>query len=428
MSYNKIEDLFKLEEGSKVKLRGWVHNARIQGSLVFVDLRDGTGIIQVVMKKGELKNNNFESLVKEIKRETAVSIEGYLKHDPRAPKGIEVKCENLEIIGKSEDYPIKKGVGTKFLLDHRHLYLRREKFQAVLRIREKVVEAAERWFRENGFHLVHCPTFVTAACEGGATLFNVDYFNKKNVYLTQSSQLYLEAAIFAFEKVYTIQPSFRAEQSRTKKHLTEFWHIEAEVAFSTHEDIMNYEEDLVSYIVSYIIDESSRELEILKRSIEKPKRPFIRMTYAQAVEFVNKNGIKMSFGDDFGAEAERLIANSIDRPAFIMFFPKSTRAFYHMPHPDDENLTLSSDLYAPGEGEITTGGQRIHNLDLLIKRLQENGLTPEDYKWYLDLRRYGSVPHSGFGLGLERVVKWIAGVNHIRNTIPFPRTPARVYP
>ncbi len=428
MVYNEIRELFKLEEGSKVKLRGWVHNVRIQGGLVFIDLRDGTGIIQVVVKKDELKRNNFESLVKEIKREASLQLEGYLKNDPRAPNGIEIRCESLEIIGKSEDYPIKKGVGKKFLLDHRHLYLRREKFRAVLSIREKIVEAAERWFKENGFRLVHCPSFVTAACEGGATLFNVDYFGKKNVYLTQSSQLYLEAAIFAFEKVYTIQPSFRAEKSRTRKHLTEFWHIEAEVAFATHEDIMNYEEDLVSYIVSYVIDESNKELEILKRSIEKPKRPFIKMTYAQAVELVNKNNIKMSFGDDFGAEAERVIANSIDRPAFIMFFPKSTRAFYHMPHPDDENLTLSSDLYAPGEGEITTGGQRIHDLSLLLKRIEENGLNPKDYKWYIDLRRYGSVPHSGFGLGLERIVKWITGVNHIRNTIPFPRTPARVYP
>jgi asparaginyl-tRNA synthetase len=427
MSFNKVEEVFALEEGRKVRLRGWIYNARIQGGLAFIDLRDGTGIVQVTIKKHELKYPSFDTIVDELKREASISIEGYVKKDPRAPKGVEILCESLEIIGKSEEYPIKKGVGVKFLLDHRHLYLRREKFQAILRIREKVVEAAEEWFRRNGFHLVHCPSFVLAACEGGATLFDVNYFGK-TVHLTQSSQLYLEAAIFGFEKVYTIQPSFRAEKSKTRKHLTEFWHIEAEVAFATHEDIMNYEEDLVSYIVEKVIDESSKDLEILGRTIEKPKRPFIRMTYAQAVELVNKNGIRMNFGDDFGAEAEKVIANSIDRPAFVMFFPKSTRAFYHMPHPDDENLTLSSDLYAPGEGEITTGGQRIHDLDLLLKRLKEYNLNSEDYKWYIDLRRYGSVPHSGFGLGLERIVKWITGVNHIRNTVPFPRTPFRVYP
>ncbi|HLI45860.1 MAG TPA: asparagine--tRNA ligase [Geobacterales bacterium] len=427
MSFARVEEVFKLNEGERVRLRGWVYNARVQGGLAFIDLRDSTGIVQVTIKKHELKNPPFESIVNELKREASLSLEGYVRHDPRAPNGVEILCESLEIIGKSEEYPIRKGVGTKFLLDHRHLYLRRQKFQAVLKIREKAVEAAEEWFRMNGFHLVHCPSFVIAACEGGATLFNVDYFGKV-VHLTQSSQLYLEAAIFGLEKVYTIQPSFRAEKSKTKKHLTEFWHIEAEVAFATHEDIMNYEEDLVSYIVNKVVDETQKELELLGRQFEKPKRPFLRLTYAQAVELVNKKGIKMNFGDDFGTDAEKLIANSIDRPAFVMFFPVSTRAFYHMPNPEDPNLTLSSDLYAPGEGEITSGGQRIHDLDLLLRRLKEYNLNPEDYKWYIDLRRYGSVPHAGFGLGLERLVKWITGVNHIRNTVPFPRTPFRVYP
>lgn len=428
MSFNKVEEVFKLEDGSRVRIRGWVHNARIQGGLAFIDLRDSTGIVQVTIKKGELKDQDYDKVIDEIKREASISIEGFVKSDPRAPKGKEVKCESLEIIGKSEEYPIRKGVGVKFLLDHRHLYLRREKFQAILRIREKVVEAAEEWFRNNGFHLVHCPSFVVAAVEGGATLFDVNYFGKR-VHLTQSSQLYLEAAIFSLEKVYTIQPSFRAEKSRTRKHLTEFWHLEAEVAFATHEDIMNYEESLVSYIVSKVLDESIKDLEILNRTnFEKPKRPFLRITYSEALELVNKKGYSMKFGDDFGAEEEKIIANSIDRPTFIMFFPKSTRAFYHMPHPENQELTLSSDLYAPGEGEITTGGQRIHELDLLLKRIHEYGLDPKEYKWYIDLRKYGSVPHAGFGLGLERLVKWITGVNHIRNAIPFPRTPTRVYP
>ncbi|MDT7864660.1 MAG: amino acid--tRNA ligase-related protein, partial [Thermoproteota archaeon] len=226
----------------------------------------------------------------------------------------------------------------------------------------------------------------------------------------------------------TIQPSFRAEKSRTRKHLTEFWHIEAEVAFATHDDIMNIEEELIYYIVSKVIDERKKELEILNRNIEKPKRPFLRISYVDAIKLLNEKGIPIQFGDDITTEAEKALSKMIDRPAFIMYFPKTARAFYHMPHPEDNRLTLSSDLYVPGEGEITTGGQRIHDLNLLIERIKENNLNPSDYEWYLDLRRYGSVPHSGFGLGVERLVKWITGVSHIRETIPFPRTPARIYP
>jgi len=425
--FHKIQNVFKLNENDKVKVRGWVDNIRKQGALTFIDLRDSTGKIQVTIKRNIVGEEKYDILEK-VKRESSIIIEGYVSPDPRAPGGKEIKCVNFEIISLSDDYPIRKGLSIKTLLDYRHLYLRRPKFQAILKIRGKVIEAARDWFKENGFFEIHCPNFITAAVEGGATLFEVEYFGKK-AYLTQSSQLYLEAAIFGFEKVYTIQPSFRAEKSRTRKHLTEFWHIEAEVAFATHDDIMNIEEELLSYITERVIDECKKELEILKRTdFEKPKRPFGKITYSDAIKILQDKGINIKFGDDLGAESEKIIADIIDRPTFIMYFPKSTRAFYHMPHPQDENLTLSSDLYVPGQGEITTGGQRIHDLNLLLKRIKEYNLNPEDYKWYIDLRKYGSVPHAGFGLGVERTVKWITGISHIRDAIPFPRTPARVYP
>jgi asparaginyl-tRNA synthetase (EC 6.1.1.22) len=425
--FYKVSEVFNLEEGKAVKLRGWINNIRVQGGLTFIDLRDSTGIIQVTLKKSNLNEKLYEEITNKARRESSLIIEGTVKNDPRAPGGKEILCNKVEIISYSEVYPIRKGLSISKLLDLRHLYFRRPRFQAILKIRNTVIDAAREWFKQNGFFEIHCPTFITAAVEGGATLFEVDYFGKK-AYLTQSSQFYLEAAIFGFEKVFTIQPSFRAEKSRTRKHLTEFWHIEAEMAFASHEDIINVEEELVYYIVSKVIDERKRELEILNRSIDKPKRPFLRISYLDAIKLLNEKGIPITFGEDITTEAEKTLAKIIDRPAFIMYFPKTTRAFYHMPHPEDNRLTLSSDLYVPNEGEITTGGQRIHDLNLLIERIKENNLNPSDYEWYLDLRRYGSVPHAGFGLGVERLVKWITGVSHIRETIPFPRTPVRVYP
>lgn len=426
--FKHIIDAFKLEEGGKIKLRGWVDNVRVQGGLSFIDLRDSTGKIQVTIKRQNLINANYDEIVKNLSRESSVFIEGSVKNDPRAPGGREVICSNVGIIGKSEEYPIRKGVSISYLLDHRHLYLRREKMQAILKIRNKLLEGARLWLKENGYFEIHCPTFITASVEGGATLFKVDYFGKE-AYLTQSSQFYLEAAIFGFEKVFTIQPSFRAEKSRTRKHLTEFWHLEVEVAFADHDEIMQIEEDLLYNMVKYAIDECKKEFEILKRSnFEPPKRPFIKMTYLQALEIIRSKGIEIKFGDDIGADEEKIVADTLDRPAFIMYFPKVTKAFYHHPHPEDDNLTLSSDLYAPGQGEIAGGGQRIHELDLLLKRIQENNLNPKDYEWYIDLRRYGSVPHSGFGMGIERIVKWVTGINHVRDAIAFPRTMNRVYP
>jgi len=426
--FHKVINALKLGEGEKVKLRGWIDNVRHQGGLTFIDLRDSSGKIQVTIKKQNLTNVNYEEIIKNLSREASVSIEGIIKVDPRAPGGKEVTCNSIQIIGKSEEYPIRKGVSVSYLLDHRHLYLRREKMQAILKIRNKLLEGARRWFLENEYFEIQCPTFITVSVEGGATLFKVDYFGRK-AYLTQSSQFYLEAAIFGFEKVFTIQPSFRAEKSRTRKHLTEFWHLEAEVAFATHDDIMEIEEDLLYNMVKYAVDECKKEFELLKRSnFEAPKRPFIRMTYLEALEIIKGKGFDIKFGDDIGADEEKVIANQIDRPAFIMYFPKVTRAFYHQPHPEDNSLTLSSDLYAPTQGEIATGGQRIHDLNLLLKRIEENNLNPKDYEWYLDLRRYGSVPHAGFGMGIERIVKWVTGINHVRDAIAFPRTSNRVYP
>jgi asparaginyl-tRNA synthetase len=424
---DKVSQVFNKNEGEIVKVRGWINNIRVQGGLTFIDLRDSTGIIQVTIKRSNLGEQLYDEIVSKAKRETSLIVEGIVKNDPRAPGGKEILCNKINVISYSEVYPIRKGLSISKLLDLRHLYFRRTKFQSILKIRSTVIDSAREWFKENGFFEIQCPTFITTAVEGGATLFEVNYFDKK-AYLTQSSQFYLEAAIFGFEKVFTIQPSFRAEKSRTRKHLTEFWHIEAEVAFATHDDIMNIEEELVYYIISKVIDERKKELEILNRNIEKPKRPFLRISYVDAIKLLNDKGISIQFGDDITTEAEKTLAKMIDRPAFIMYFPKTARAFYHMPHPEDNRLTLSSDLYVPNEGEITTGGQRVHDLNLLIERIKENNLNPSDYEWYLDLRKYGSVPHAGFGLGVERLVKWITGVSHIRETIPFPRTPVRIYP
>ncbi|RLG07843.1 MAG: asparagine--tRNA ligase [Thaumarchaeota archaeon] len=425
-----IEDVMKLPDGSEVELLGWVRNKRVHGGLIFLDLRDRSGVIQVAIKRENVPEQDFEQ-AKDILRESAVKVIGVVKHDPRAPNGIEVQCRRLEIIGPSlDDFPIRKGVKVKFVLDNRHLHIRSPRVAAIMKIRAKLLKAARDWFERNGFIEINCPSFITAAVEGGATLFEVDYFGRK-AYLTQSSQFYQEAAIYSLEKVYSIQPSFRAELSRTRRHLTEFWHLEAEMAYAELEDMLRVVEDLLYAMVREAYENAEKEFELLKIRLdpEVAKPPYPRIRYAEALEMLQKKGFDIKWGDDFGADEERELSKEFEKPFFVTHWPREAKAFYHMPDPEDPKVCRNADLLAPGGfGEIVGGGQRIHDYNQLLERIRENGLNPDDYKWYLDLRKYGSIPHSGFGLGVERVLWWLLKLSHIRDACLFPRTPARVYP
>ncbi|MEM1583372.1 MAG: asparagine--tRNA ligase [Nitrososphaerota archaeon] len=425
-----VRDAFQCEEGLEVELIGWIRSKRRHGKLIFLDLRDSTGIIQVAVKHGVADNESFMKAL-DIGLESSVKVKGRLKKDPRAPGGLELHCNHLEIVGPSlEDFPIKKGVGLKFLLDNRHLHLRSPRVAIIMKIRATLMDIARRWLRENGFVEVNCPTFITAAVEGGATLFKVDYFGKP-AYLTQSVQFYQEAAIYSLEKVYSLQPSFRAELSRTRRHLTEFWHLEVEMAYADLYDIMKVIEELVYAIVNGLNKESEREIRTLGRELrpEMAEPPYPRIRYSEALQILQSKGVNINWGDDFGADEERILSKEFSKPFFVTHYPKEAKAFYHMPDPSNPSVCLNADLLAPGGyGEIVGGGQRIHDYNLLTERIRENNLNPEEYRWYLDLRKYGSVPHSGFGLGIERMLWWLLHLPHIRSACLFPRTPARVYP
>ncbi len=425
-----VSDVFTLNTGERVELLGWVRNIRQHGRLVFLDLRDSTGIVQVTVKAG-VADEDTVKIASSLGRESSVKITGRVAEDKRAPGGREVICEKLEVVGKAYgEFPIKPGVGPRFLYDNRHLYLRSPKVSAIMKIRSTMVELARRWFIEHGFTEIHCPTFITAAVEGGATLFEVNYFGRK-AYLTQSVQFYQEAAIYGLEKVFSIQPSFRAEKSKTRRHLTEFWHIEAEMAFAELPELLDTIEQLVSYVVRETVERSGRELAELGRkfNVETVEPPFERIRYEEALSILESKGVAISWGEDLGADEERILTEQFEKPFFITHYPKEAKAFYHMPDPSNPRVTLSADLLAPkGYGEVVGGGQRIHDLQQLINRIQEEGLNPDDYRWYIDLRKYGSVPHSGFGLGVERLLQWILNLRNIRSACLFPRTRARIYP
>ncbi len=425
-----VEDAFGMDEGSEVELLGWVRSKRVHGRLVFIDLRDSTGVLQVAVKKEAVDEEDFKK-AREIGREAAVKVRGVLRRDPRAPGGLELQCRGIEVIGDAlDEFPIRKGVGVRFLFDHRHLHLRSPKVTAIMRVRARLVEAARRWLREQGFTEIHCPTFITAAVEGGATLFKLDYFGK-TAYLTQSVQFYQEAAIYSLEKVYSLQPSFRAEMSRTRRHLTEFWHLEAEMAYAELEDLMEVVENLIYAMVKGVHEGCRRELKVLGVELDPSmaEPPYPRIKYAEALEILSNKGVEISWGDDFGADEERVLSKEFEKPFFVTHYPKEAKAFYHMLDPEDPSVCRNTDLLAPGGyGEIVGGGQRIHDYHQLLKRIEEEGLNPKDYEWYLDLRKYGSVPHSGFGLGIERAIWWLLKLPHIRHAALFPRTPARLYP
>jgi len=418
--------------GQKVRIRGWLDNMRSSGGIHFLHVRDGTGTIQCTMKKGGVEEEKFEE-AKNLTQESSLQLAGAVREDRRAPGGYEIQVEDMNIVSlAAEGYPIaKKYHGPEFLLDHRHLWIRNRKMQKVLRVRAKFLEAAREWFQLNGYTEFHSPIFITAACEGGSTLFNVKYFDM-DAYLSQSWQLYAEAAIASLGRIYTIAPSFRAEKSRTRRHLTEYWHLEAEAPWCDLDCIMKVQEELMAHIFGALSETVPKELEAFGRSPEELANiqpPFEKVAYDEVVDILAKKGVQFRWGDDLGWMEEKQLTEEFDKPFFVTHFPIGVKAFYHMPDPKRADVTLSADLLAPeGYGEITGGGQRIDDLNELLRRIDEENLNPKDYEWYIDLRRYGSVPHSGFGLGVERTVAWICRLEHIRDAIAFPRLINRVYP
>lgn len=424
-----IREALTLTQGSPAELKGWVVTKSTVGGLLFLLVRDGSGYIQVVGKKGAT-DEPFLNKMKDVAIESAVRIKGQLRDDARAPGGKELVVKEFEVIAQADKWPITKSAvkSSAFLYDNRHLSIRGKKSSSVMKIRSEFIKAAFDFFIEHDFVYINAPSIVQSAVEGGATLFNIDYFGKK-ASLTQSAQLYEEAAICAFGKVFIMQPAFRAEKSKTAKHLTEFLMIEAEVAFNEQEDNMKLQEELVNYICSRVVEKRSKELEILGRKFIVPEKPFPRITYDEARETAGKNDINFEWGEDIPTEAERLVSKMFDKPFFVTDYPLSARSFYHMTKPDNDKVTLSADLIAPeGFGEIATGGQRIHDYKTLVERLRKQELPMESFQWYVDLRKYGMPPHAGFGIGVERSIRWICNLKHIRATSLFPRTITRVYP
>jgi asparaginyl-tRNA synthetase len=419
------------QEGKEVLLRGWVSHVRSSGKLAFIEIRDGSGRIQVIVSKAEVPPECFE-VARSLEIEAAVEITGVVRSDPRSPGGYEIGATAVRAISPSREYPITpKEHGPAFLLDRRHLWLRSRRPHATLMIRNEFLKACRDFFYDRGFVLIDAPIFTPAAVEGTTTLFETPYFDEK-VYLTQSGQLYMEAAAMAFGKVYCLGPTFRAEKSKTRRHLTEFWMLEPEVAFADLEQIMTLEEEMIEYLVGRILETCRPWLEVLERDLkplEAVKRPFPRLHYNDAVETLNAAGNPFEWGGDLGAPDETILAQRFDRPFFVHRFPAAIKAFYMKADPMDPRLSLSVDLLAPeGYGEIVGGGQREESLEILEAKIAEHHLPKEAYEWYLDLRRYGSVPHSGFGMGIERTLTWICGIEHLREAIPFPRMLYRIYP
>jgi asparaginyl-tRNA synthetase len=421
-------------DGQQVTIQGWLYNLRESGKLLFPIFRDGTGVIQGVVSLKE--NPDAFGALKGLTQESSVIVTGKIRAEQRAPGGYELGIAAIQIVQKVPDdtpYPIQlKDHGVDFLLDHRHLWIRTPRQAAILRIRAEAVRAARNFMDAQGYTLTDAPIFTPSACEGTSTLFEVNYIDDEKAYLTQSGQLYMEATAMALGKVYTFGPTFRAEKSKTRRHLTEFWMLEPEAAYTTLDDMMTLGEGLVSAVVQSVLQNKSRELETLKRDVtklENVKTPFPRISYEDAVKVLNKHGKPAKSGDDFGGDEETIISQEFERPVMIHRYPTAIKAFYMQPDADDPAKALAFDMIAPeGYGEIIGGSQRIHDYELLVKRLKEHNLPEDSFQWYLDLRRFGSVPHAGFGLGLERTVAWICGTEHIREVIPFPRMIYRVYP
>lgn len=418
-------------EGKEVEIRGWLYNKRSSGSVLFLIIRDGTGFIQAVVVKGQVPDGDFAAADR-LTQESSLVVRGLVRADRRAPGGYEISVSGLEPVSIAEEYPVSlKEHGVDFLMDHRHLWLRTPRQVAIMRVRNEIVKAIRDFLDEREFVLVDAPILTPSACEGTTTLFETDYFDTK-AYLTQSGQLYMEAAAMALGKVYCFGPTFRAEKSKTRRHLTEFWMVEPEMAWVDLDGDMRLQEDLVSYVVRRVLERRAKDLATLERDtpkLEKVEPPFPRITYDEACDILRRHGVEFEWGNDFGGGDETILAEEFDRPVFVHRYPTACKAFYMKPDPDRPEVCLSADLLAPeGYGEIIGGGQRIDDPDLLARRIEEHRLPAEAYRWYMDLRRYGSVPHSGFGLGIERTVAWICGLEHVRETIPFPRLLNRIYP
>ncbi len=418
--------------GQEVTIGAWLSNQRSSGKIKFLQLRDGTGYIQGVAVKSEVSDETWENAGL-LTQESSLYVKGLVREDHRSPSGYELTVTGVEVIQIANDYPITpKEHGTEFLMDHRHLWLRSSRQHAILKIRNEIIRATYEFFNQNGFVKIDPPILTGSSAEGTTDLFSTKYFDR-DAYLSQTGQLYMEAAAMAFNRVFSFGPTFRAEKSKTRRHLIEFWMIEPEMAFVEHEESLEIQEQYVSYLVQSVLQNCKMELKALDRDIsklEKIKAPFPRITYDDAIKLLQDKGFDdIKWGEDFGAPHETAIAESFDMPVFITHYPAGIKAFYMKPHPEREDVVLCADLIAPeGYGEIIGGSQRIDDLELLEQRYQEHNLTDPAYAWYLELRKYGSVPHSGFGLGLERTVAWLSGIEHIRETIPFPRLLNRIYP
>jgi len=430
MGHVYIEDIGK-HVGQEVTLKGWLYNRTDKGRLRFLLVRDGTGVIQCVVFQKAVAAEVFEAADR-LTQESSLTVTGMVRAEQRAPGGFELDVKDLTIVNLAESYPITpKDHGTAFLMENRHLWIRSSRQHAALRVRSEIIKGCRDFFDDRGFVLVDTPIITPAACEGTTTLFELDYFGEK-AFLTQSGQLYNEADCMAFGKVYCFGPTFRAEKSKTRRHLMEFWMIEPEVAFADLDDVMKLAEDLISYLVQRVLEKRGEDLKRLERNtslLEKVRPPFPRISYNDAFDILEKEGTETPRGADLGAPDETILSSRYELPLMVHRYPKDVKAFYMQPDPQNPDVALCVDVLAPeGYGEIIGGSQRIHDHDLLLKRIKEHNLPIEAFQWYLDIRKYGSVPHSGFGMGIERVVAWICGLEHVRETIPFPRMLYKIYP
>jgi asparaginyl-tRNA synthetase len=431
MAHVYIEDVGK-HVGETVTIKGWLHNRRSSGKIHFLVVRDGTGFLQVVMGRNDVPEETFKS-ADHLSQESAVIVTGTVREDKRARGGFELTASAMDVVSPAVDYPITpKEHGVDYLLDRRHLWIRAERQTAILRVRHEIIDAVRDFFNSRGFILADTPIFTPAACEGTTTLFPVQYFEDATAYLTQSGQLYNEANAMALGRVYAFGPTFRAEKSKTRRHLTEFWMVEPEMAYADLDDVITLAEGLLTSVVGRVLDKRQHELKVLERDtakLEAVKAPFPRLHYDEAARILIDKGLPFQVGGDLGGTDETVLSEQFDRPVCVTHYPASVKAFYMKPDPNQPDRALCVDVLAPeGYGEIIGGGQRLDDYELLLQRIKEHDLPVEAFEWYLDLRRYGSVPHSGFGMGIERCVTWICGLEHVRETIPYPRMLYRLYP
>ncbi len=431
MTHIYIEDVAS-HVGQEVTLKGWLHGRRSSGKIHFLQVRDGSGFIQAVMSKAAVGDETFQG-ADHLSQESAIVVRGHVRADARAPGGYEIDATGLDVVSVAHDFPITpKEHGVDFLMDRRHLWIRSPRQQAILRVRHEVIDAVRDFFNSRGFILADTPIFTPSACEGTTTLFPVQYFDDNTAYLTQSGQLYNEANAMALGRVYCFGPTFRAEKSKTRRHLTEFWMVEPEMAYATLDDVIQLAEGLVVSVVGRVLDRRAKELKALDRDTSKLaaiKAPFARITYDDAAKLLKDKGLPFEWGGDFGSPDETALSDHFAGPVAVTGYPTAIKAFYFQPEAGRAEVSRSVDVLAPeGYGEIIGGGQRIDDLDLLLERIEEHKLPREAFEWYLDLRRYGTVPHGGFGMGIERVVSWICGLDHLREAIPYPRMLYRLYP